>query len=96
MLGAPDQLPLFQPIARSDDDEPAELLPGPLDRLSRAAADHARAVRKLEVAICAARRAGCSWRTIGRVAGLPFQTLARRYGRQATFSPTGGPGSDAA
>lgn len=57
---------------------------------------HARAVRKLEAAIRAARRAGCSWRTIGRVAGLPFQTLARRYGRQATFSPTGGPVSDAA
>ena len=96
MLGGADQLLLFQPIAQAEDDEAAELLPGPLDRLSRAAADHARAVRKLEVAICAARRAGCSWRTIGRVAGLPFQTLARRYGRQATFSPTGGPGSDAA
>jgi hypothetical protein len=33
-------------------------------------------------AVVAARQAGCSWRLVARAAGLPHQTLHRRYAGQ--------------
>lgn len=82
MLGEGNQLPLFQSLANSAN-KPGVRRSDPLDRLSRAAADHGRAATKLEAAVLTARQAGHSWRAIGRAAGLPFQTLARRYGPKA-------------
>jgi hypothetical protein len=38
--------------------------------------------RQLEATITAARADGCSWREIGIAAGVPYQTLHRRYRKE--------------
>jgi hypothetical protein len=38
--------------------------------------------RQLDAAISAARADGCSWREIGIAAGVPYQTLHRRYRKE--------------
>ena len=42
-----------------------------------ATADH-----QLDAAIAAARADGCTWREIGIAAGVPYQTLHRRYRKE--------------
>jgi hypothetical protein len=45
--------------------------------------------RDLDAAIDAARLAGFSWRQIGTVAGVPYQTLHRRHGRETQHGLSG-------
>ena len=52
-----------------------------LDRASTAAADADAARHALDEAIADARAAGASWRAIGAITGLPYQTLHRHHAR---------------
>jgi len=70
-----------------------ETTSGPSHPETRRGADRLRAVvdaatmvenadRQFEAAITAAKADGCSWREIGIAAGVPYQTLHRRYRKE--------------
>jgi hypothetical protein len=61
-------------------DSPASCSSHAHDALVRAARELAVARARFADAVRAARRAGYSWRDIGMIAGLPYQTLHRRFG----------------
>ena len=76
-----DQLPLFglpidEQASENSGDERADLL----DAVTRASRVRRRAGEGFDSAVSRARQDGCSWRAIARAAGLPHQTLHRRYG----------------
>lgn len=75
----------FEPDEPDEPDGPdpvlADVLSGAsLRELAGARDDLGRAKRRYEEAIRAARLAGNSWGTIGRVLGVPRQVLHRRFG----------------
>ena len=75
-----DQLPLFglpidEQASENSSDERADLL----DAVTRASRVRRRACEGFDSVVCRARADGSSWRAIARAAGLPHQTLHRRY-----------------
>ena len=59
-----------------------------LRRVAETAKEVAQASGRLSRAVVKARRAGCTWRRIGEVSGVPYQSLHRKFaGRQV--APTG-------
>lgn len=80
MTSASNQLPLFGPpieeqLPEKSGDERAHLLVA----VTRASRVRRRACEGFDSAVCRARQDGCSWRAIARAAGLPHQTLHRRF-----------------
>jgi hypothetical protein len=88
MATAPEPLRLFEaaPEGREEHSHveagrPA-LFEGPLQGVAEAGRLVARAQARFVAAVVAARRAGCSWRLIGTAAGVPYQSLHRRFAGQ--------------
>ena len=78
-------------VSRSEMPEPSQSVTGPqgnagmenpLRAIGEAATMVTNADRQLAAAIQAARAAGRSWREIGIAAGVPYQTLHRRYRKE--------------
>jgi hypothetical protein len=87
MATAPDPLPLFDSLALGLDgaSSPEE----PLQRVNEAARLVVKAQARLLRAVMTARSAGCSWRRIGTAAGVPYQSLHRKFSRHPV-RPTAG------
>ncbi len=85
MAAAPEPLRLFdgdvQPRRRLSRDETAENTPAEesLPAVTEAAKLVGKAQACFIVAVTTARSAGCSWRQIGAAAGVPYQSLHRRF-----------------
>ncbi len=89
MAAAPEPLRLF-PIAQGDRDDDARSLDvvpvssrAALEAVGEAATRAKTARSQLAEAIARARALGLSWRSIGRAAELPYQTLHHAWNRQA-------------
>jgi hypothetical protein len=85
MATAPEALRLFEAAAEGQEEHshveagrPA-LFEGPLQAVAEAGRLVGRAQARFGAAVIAARRAGCSWRLIGTAAGVPYQSLHRRF-----------------
>jgi hypothetical protein len=87
MATAPDPLRLFDSLALGLDGaaSPKE----PLQRVREAARLVAKAHARLLRVVMTARRAGCSWRHIGTAAGIPYQSLHRKFSRHPVPTAAG-------
>lgn len=93
MAAAPEPLRLFAvvPEQRDKHSHPETAVPVfsevSLHTVSEAGRLVARAQAHFVAAVITARSAGCSWRLIGTAAGVPYQSLHRRFGQHP--KPTG-------
>jgi hypothetical protein len=85
MAAAPEPLRLFETATRDGREESrpetaqAGLLGGSLQAVAEAGRLVTRAQARFATAVISARRAGSSWRLIGTAAGVPYQSLHRRF-----------------
>jgi hypothetical protein len=90
VAAAPEPLQLFgtnfrcAPRADASGDMPASL-----QTVRRAGRLVLQAQERFLNAVLTARRDGCTWRQIGTAAGVPYQSLHRRFAEQATSQTPG-------
>jgi hypothetical protein len=61
-----------------------------LRRVADTAKEVAQASARLSRAVVKARQAGCSWRRIGEVSGVPYQSLHRKFAGRGRAGGTNG------